>query len=87
MSFLSTARPTSVGISLLLQAVIALREHDQARHLLLSCGQAALSIGAMSARSHMISSTGALAPEPATPWNFDLGKRVGAQASGGVPVK
>ncbi len=46
-----------------------------------------MSIGAMSARFDMISSTGALAPEPATARIFSFWKRVGAQVSGGVPVK
>ena len=46
-----------------------------------------MSIGATSARLDMISSTGALAPDPATRGIFSLLKRVGAQVSGGVPVK
>src|SRR5258707_75807 len=50
-------------------------------------GHATLSIGATSARFDMISSTGALAPEPATARYLIFLKRVGAQVSGGVPVK
>src|SRR3954453_7433052 len=50
-------------------------------------GQATLSIEARSARLERISSTGAFAPEPATPRNLSLWNRVGPQVSVGVPMK
>src|SRR5262249_24316059 len=84
---LSMAKPMGSAFSSLLMQASPLGKTIKPGCEALRRGQTTLSIGPMSARPARISSIGPLAPEPDTPRNFMLGKRLGAQVSGGVPIR